>query len=212
MTSTDPQTIGGLVPPEPAPSTTAGQVAPDDVDAVERGLVPPGQVAPDDVDAVERGLVPEHEAPDVSETVVPPSEERLRHLRLGRYGRHVLLHATPCGGASEAWVPEHTEDAKLAGTQTAVRRLRAAGLVTTEWVVVRWTEQAELRGYGPILLNCSSIRLGSRLTALGEAVLTVVGDRLRDGRPVRWPRVLPAILAALKINDGPHTATRSTTP
>jgi hypothetical protein len=141
--------------------------------------------APDDIRPAVPGFVPDDGNMFATFQPAPAQPESLRGVRIGKYGRQVLLSAAPVGAAdADLWVPD-------AYSKDAVPRLRRAGLVATRRVQRRGTNMHGMYWSWPN---------GVLLTALGAAVVSVVGERLRDGRRIRWPRVLPAITAALAVD------------
>jgi len=118
-----------------------------------------------------------------------PPPESLLGVRIGPVGRRVLGRAAPPGATdAQMWIPPERYQG------TVARRLRRLGLVET-----RRVRRHAYGARGPTRPT------GIALTRLGAVVTAVLTERVRDGQRVRWPRLMPEIVARLAVEASPTT-------
>jgi hypothetical protein len=135
--------------------------------------------------------------------------QALRGVRLGQHERHILLTASGQGGGYVA--PRGTSPAAIEAHRRALRRLEAAGLVELRWQCVRGVHETVVPAHSFHAAgerfdmeeyvqrqSWRSRRRAVQLTPLGQAVVHACREPLQSGARLRWPRLLPAIGAALQ--------------
>ena len=107
----------------------------------------------------------------------------LRGRKLGRAERRLLLRAAPYGSPEhDRWIAPSRQDSEV------LHNLHRRGLLNTRRVPAP-------PGVDPFTWGRPN---GAIRTALGEALVHVLEQRLREGGVIRWDRVSPRIEATLR--------------
>jgi hypothetical protein len=119
----------------------------------------------------------------------------LAGVRLGKHERRVLSLAPPWDGESKVIEPDCTGRSADEANRRAIRKLADVGLLWPGWQEAK-IECRTRSWHGRTKRNYHKRAVW--LTPLGEAVVGVLRQVIQNGKPIRWAKHVPALIAAAR--------------